>query len=60
MTNRGDGGEAKEVLDRKRTYRNHGGFGEYDQQKGDGDMTLSDQKQIEITVTYSLDFLKDL
>ncbi|REB08120.1 alpha/beta hydrolase [Sporosarcina sp. BI001-red] len=39
---------------------NHGGFGEYGHQKGDGDSSLPGDQQIQDTVKYVVDFLGEL
>ncbi|WP_025784220.1 alpha/beta family hydrolase [Sporosarcina sp. D27] len=39
---------------------NHGGFGEYGHQKGDGDSSLSGNQQIQDTVKYIVEFLDEL
>lgn len=39
---------------------NHGGFGEYGHQKGDGDYSLSGDQQIQDTVKYIVEFLGEL
>lgn len=39
---------------------NHGGFGEYGHQKGDGDSSLSGDQQIQDTVKYIVEFLGEL
>lgn len=39
---------------------NHGGFGDYGHQKGDGDASLSNKEQITETAAYIVDFMKGL
>lgn len=39
---------------------NHGGFGEYGHQKGDGESSLSGDQQIQDTVNYVVGFLEEL
>ncbi|MCM3758002.1 alpha/beta hydrolase [Sporosarcina aquimarina] len=39
---------------------NHGGFGEYGHQKGDGDSSLSGNQQVQDTVKYIVEFLEEL
>lgn len=37
---------------------NHGQFGSYGKQKGDGDAKISEEKQQDITTEYIVNFLK--
>jgi len=39
---------------------NHGGFGDYGHQKGDGEALITNEKQMSITSEYIINFLEDL
>lgn len=56
---------AKENLPEKTRFieiegGNHGGFGDYGKQKGDGDATISKDQQIKLVVQYSVELLKEV